>query len=80
MFLANAESVIPGLLGLGCLLLIVVVWLVHRLLAVIDRSNRIIAANTHALEDLATVAREQMKLTRWLVAKAQSNDRVKEAA
>ena len=79
MTLANIDTVIPGLLGFGCLLLVVVVWLVHRLLAVIENSNRIIAANTQALEDLATVTKEQMKLNRWLVSRTKELDeRVKE--
>jgi len=53
-----------GFLGFSVVLLGVVIWLIKRLLAVLDANNRIIAANTEAINDLTKLTGDLLKLNR----------------
>jgi hypothetical protein len=55
-----------GFLGFSAVLLAVVIWLIRRLLELLDANNRIIAANTEAIRDLATMTADLLKLNRSL--------------
>lgn len=55
-----------GFLGFSAVLLGVVVWLIQRLLAVLEANNRIIAANTEAIRDLNNMTSDLLKLDRSL--------------
>lgn len=55
-----------GFLGFSAVLLGVVVWLIQRLLEVLDANNRIIAANTEAIRDLTSMTSDLLKLDRSL--------------
>jgi len=55
-----------GFLGFSAVLLGVVIWLINRLLAVLDANNRIIAANTEAIKDLTAMTADLLKLNRSL--------------
>ena len=55
-----------GFLGFSAVLLGVVIWLIKRLLAVLEANNRIIAANTEAIGDLTAMTRDLLKLNRSL--------------
>jgi len=55
-----------GFLGFSGVLLGVVIWLIKRLLAVLEANNRIIAANTEAIRDLTTMTRDLLKINRSL--------------
>lgn len=53
-----------GFLGFSAVLLGVVIWLIHKLLGMLEATNRIIAANTEAINDLSTLANDLMVLNR----------------
>lgn len=53
-----------GFLGFSAVLLGVVIWLIKRLLAVLEATNRIIAANTEAIRDLTKLTGDLVKLNR----------------
>ncbi len=53
-----------GFLGFSVVLLGVVIWLIKRLLAVLDANNRIIAANTEAINDLTRMTGD-LHTPRW---------------
>ena len=53
-----------GFLGFSMVLLGVVIWLIRRLLSVLEANNRIIAANTQAVNDLAKMTSDLLKLNR----------------
>ena len=55
-----------GFLGFAVVLLGVVIWLIQKLLTVLDQTNRVIAANTEAIEDLANVTEELVRANRSL--------------
>ena len=55
-----------GFVGFAAVLLGIVVWLIQKLLAVLDANNRIIAANTEAIRDLTGMTADLMKLSRSL--------------
>jgi len=53
-----------GFLGFSVVLLGVVIWLIKRLLAVLEATNRIIAANTEAINDLTALTTDLLALNR----------------
>ena len=53
-----------GFLGFSAVLLGVVIWLIRRLLAVLEANSRIIAANTMAILDLTNMTADLLKLNR----------------
>ena len=53
-----------GFLGFSAVLLGVVIWLIRRLLGVLEATNRIIAANTEAIHDLTSLTGDLLKLNR----------------
>ena len=53
-----------GFLGFSAVLLGVVIWLIKRLLTVLEANNGIIAANTEAIRDLTGMTRDLLKLNR----------------
>lgn len=53
-----------GFLGFSIVLLAVVIWLIRKLLMVLDRNNEVITANTQAVESLCKTTSELMKLNR----------------
>ena len=53
-----------GFLGFSVVLLGVVIWLIKRLLSVLDANNKIIAANTQAINDLTKMTGDLLKLNR----------------
>ena len=53
-----------GFLGFAVVLLGVVVWLIRRLLDVLDATDRIIAANTEAINDLTQLTSDLLILNR----------------
>jgi len=53
-----------GFLGFSAVLLGVVIWLIRRLLAVLEANSRIIAANTEAIRDLTNITADLLKLNR----------------
>ncbi len=55
-----------GFLGFAVVLLGVVIWLIQKLLTVLDQTNKVIAANTEAIEDLATVTEDLVQANRSL--------------
>lgn len=55
-----------GFLGFSAVLLGIVVWLIRKLLAVLEANNAIIAANTEAIRDLTGMTSDLLKLTRSL--------------
>ena len=55
-----------GFLGFSAVLLGVVIWLIRKLLDVLEANNRIIAANTEAIKDLTTTTCDLLKLNRSL--------------
>lgn len=55
-----------GFLGFSAVLLGVVIWLIRRLLEVLEANNRIIAANTEAIRDLTGMTCDLLKLHRSL--------------
>ncbi len=55
-----------GFAGFSLLLTAIIVWLIRRLLAVLDANNQIIADNTSAIRDIATTTSDEMRLVRSL--------------
>ena len=55
-----------GFVGFAAVLLGIVVWLIQKLLAVLDANSRIIAANTEAIRDLTGLTGDLLKLNRSL--------------
>jgi len=55
-----------GFVGFAAVLLGIVVWLIQKLLTVLDANNRIIAANTEAIRDLAGLTSDLLRLNRSL--------------
>jgi len=55
-----------GFAGMSMLLVGVIVWLIGRLLKLLDETNKIIAANTEAIHDVGETSRDSMRLTRQL--------------
>ena len=55
-----------GFLGFSAALLALVVWLIRKLLNVLEANGRIIAANTEAIRDLTNLTCDLMKLSRSL--------------
>ena len=55
-----------GFLGFSAVLLGVVIWLIQKLLGVLDANNRIIAANTEAIRDLTSMTADLLKINRSL--------------
>ena len=55
-----------GFLGFSGVLLGIVVWLIRKLLGVLDANNRIIAANTEAIRDLSQMTHDLLKINRSL--------------
>ena len=55
-----------GFLGFSAVLLGVVIWLIRRLLAVLEATGRIIAANTEAIRDLMSMTGDLLKISRSL--------------
>jgi hypothetical protein len=53
-----------GFLGFSAVLLGVVIWLIKRLLIVLDANNRVISANTEAIRDLMNMTSDLLKLNR----------------
>ncbi len=55
-----------GFLGFSVVLLGVVIWLIRKLLDVLEANNRIIAANTEAIRQLTSTTCDLLKLNRSL--------------
>ena len=55
-----------GFLGFSAVLLDVVIWLIKRLLHVLQATNGIVAANTEAIRDLGQMTADLLKLNRSL--------------
>lgn len=55
-----------GFLGFSVVLLGVVIWLIRKLLDVLEANNRIIAANTEAIRDLTRTTSDLLSLNRSL--------------
>jgi len=55
-----------GFLGFSAVLLAIVVWLVQKLLGVLDKTNKVIAANTEAVHTLRDLTRDLIQTNRSL--------------
>jgi len=55
-----------GFLGFSVVLLGVVIWLISKLLDVLEANNQIIAANTEAIRDLTRTTSDLLNLNRSL--------------
>jgi len=55
-----------GFLGFSVVLLGVVIWLIRKLLDVLEANNRIIAANTEAIRDLTNTTSDRFRFSRSL--------------
>ena len=55
-----------GFLGFSAVLLGVVIWLIRRLLGVLEAYSRVISANTEAIRDLMSMTGDLMKINRSL--------------
>lgn len=55
-----------GFLGFSGVLLGIVVWLIRRLLTVLDQNNRVISENTAAVQNLTILTKDLMVLNRSL--------------
>lgn len=55
-----------GFLGFSAVLLGVVIWLIRRLLDVLEANNRVISVNTEAIRDLTAMTGDLLKLNRSL--------------
>ncbi len=53
-----------GFLGFSVVLLGVVIWLIKRLLSVLEATNRIIAANTDAIKDVTVLTSDLLAVNR----------------
>lgn len=62
-----AQPVIQyGFLGFSAVLLGVVIWLIRKLLTVLDANTRVIQANTDAIRDLTKMTSDLLRLNRSL--------------
>jgi len=52
-----------GFLGFSIVLLCIIVWLIRRLLAVLDATNRVIDTNTDAIRDLNSTTATLINMT-----------------
>ena len=55
-----------GFVGFSAVLLWVVIWLIKKLLVVLERNSEVIARNTDAIRDLTSQTCDQLKLNRSL--------------
>jgi len=55
-----------GFVGFAAVLLAIVVWLIQKLLAVLEANSQVIAANTEAIRDLLAMTSDLLKLNRSL--------------
>ena len=55
-----------GFLGFSAVLLGIVIWLIKRLLGVLEATGNIIASNTEAVRDLGQMTADLLKLNRSL--------------
>ncbi len=55
-----------GFLGFSAVLLGVVIWLIQKLLGVLEANNRVIASNTEAVRHLTEMTSDLLKLNRSL--------------
>ena len=55
-----------GFAGLSVVLLGIIVWLIRRLLGILDHNNQIIAANTNAITELRKTTAEELEVIRDL--------------
>jgi len=55
-----------GFLGFSVVLLGIIIWLIKRLLGVLDANNKVITANTQATQDLTKLTCDLLKLDRSL--------------
>ena len=55
-----------GFLGFSAVLLGVVIWLIKKLLGVLERNSEVIARNTEAIRDLTSMTCDLLKLNRSL--------------
>ena len=55
-----------GFMGFSAVLLGLVIWLISRLLAVLDANTRVIEANTEAIRNLTGMTSDLLKLNRSL--------------
>ena len=55
-----------GFLGFSAVLLGVVIWLIKKLLLVLERNSEVIARNTEAIRDLTSQSCDLLKLNRSL--------------
>jgi len=55
-----------GFMGFSAVLLGLVIWLIRRLLAVLDANTRVIEANTAAIRDLTHMTSDLLRLNRSL--------------
>ncbi len=55
-----------GFVGFSAALLAVVVWLINRLLQVLDANNKIISSNTAAIRDLTQLTRDLLQINRTM--------------
>lgn len=53
-----------GFVGLAPVLLGIIVWLIRRLLGVLEANSRVIVANTEAIIDLTAMTADLLKLNR----------------
>jgi len=62
----NVLRIKYGFLGFSAVLLGVVIWLIQKLLKVLEANNKIISANTEAIKDLTSTTCEVLRLNRSL--------------
>ena len=55
-----------GFAGLVPVLLVIIVWLIRRLLGVLEQNNKVIIGNTEAVGDLSVMTRDLLLLNRSL--------------
>ena len=55
-----------GFAGLVPVLLAIIVWLIRRLLGVLEQNNKVIIGNTEAISDLTGMTRDLLLLSRSL--------------
>ena len=55
-----------GFAGFSLILVAIIVWLIRRLLAVLDQTNSIIAQNTSAVRDVSRATTEETAIVRQL--------------
>ena len=55
-----------GFAGFAAVLLALVIWLIKKLLGVLERNSEVIAQNTEAIRDLTSMTHDLLKLNRSL--------------